>query len=669
MVQYGNILTSSAATADPTANGANGSHMSGDTAHETVEREVDAEFVRQAVNHAEVNALRMALYQVTSDPELARMLITKSEIRGGVLYDYKLLPEDQELVRRKAVEFLLAGGSKKVIPPPSLDESHKLMNLFCGEQIKANDVQPGYEELAFEEFPRGVSWSSKPPPPEALSNFKVLIIGAGLSGIATAIQLRRLGIPFNVIERQRGVGGSWLWNDYPECRVDTLSYLFQFKFEKRHRWKDYFASRPETQKYLENITVKHGILDAFVFDREVVRAEWDESSATWKVSAVHQQTQREESYTANVIISAAGLFSTPNSKPDIPGIDEFTGPIFHTTGWDHNVSYRGRRAAIIGTGSTGTQLTPALVSQCQHVDVYQRTPNWIAAYEGYHESVPPHVHWLCDNMPGYWNWFCYAAYYRSLDLAALQVRDNAYEAHGGRVNARNEGVCQTLTEFIKTKMAAKPELIPKLTPKYPPLVRRLVVDNGFYDCLLQDHVDLITDSIERITPKGIRTKDGVEREYDLIVLGCGFKTSKYFFPVEYIGRQGVRLEDTWAADGARSYLGMAIPGFPNFFSLYGPNHQPRGGSLYSWAEIWARYAVTSVVRLLERGDHAMDVKPDVDRKYQKRLDEANSKLIWESDGAGYYVNEHGRQAVNMPWTTSDYHSMVAEPNLNDYIFT
>jgi 4-hydroxyacetophenone monooxygenase len=662
MVQYGNILTSSAATEEPCVNG------NGTAAHETVERQVDADFVQQAVEHAEVNALRMALYQATGDPELARMHVTKTTIRGGVLFDYKLSEKDQATVRRKGIEYLLRANSKKVPPSPSLDESYKLMNLFCGELIKDSDIQPGYEELAFEEFPRGVSWKSTPPPAERLADFKVLIIGAGLSGIATAIQLKRLGIPFAVLERQNGVGGSWLWNDYPDCRVDTLSYLFQFKFEKRHRWNDFFASRPETQKYLENIATKHGVLDNFIFDREAVRAEWDESSATWKVSAVHQRTQQEESYTANAIISAAGLFSTPNAKPDIPGIDDFTGPIFHTTGWDHSVPIGGKRAAVIGTGSTGTQLTPALVTSCRQVDVYQRTPNWIAAYEGYHEQVPSHVHWLCDTMPFYWNWFCYAAYFRSLDLAALQVRDDAFEARGGRVNERNEGVCKTLTEFIKTKMAAKPELIPKLTPKYPPLVRRLVVDNGFYDSLLQDHVDLITDPIERITPNGILTKDGVEREYDMIVLGCGFKTSKYFFPLEYIGRNGVRLEDTWAADGARSYLGMVIPGFPNFFSLYGPNHQPRGGSLYSWAEIWARYAVTSIVRLLERGDRAMDVKPEINEAYQTRLDEANSKLIWESPGASYYVNEHGRQAVNMPWTTSEYHAMVVEPNLHDYNF-
>lgn len=669
MVQHGDILTATADAARRSPNDANRADVNGGAKHHDLEGEVDEAFVREAVNQAGVNSLRLALYQVTADPELARMPVMKEKIRGGILFDYKLFTADEDIVRRKAIDFLLHARHNRIPTPPSVDETHKLMNLFCGENIKDNDILPGYEELAFEDFPRGVSWSSEPPAPQTLANFKVIVIGAGLSGIATAIQLQQLGIPYTVIERQSGVGGTWLWNDYPEARVDTLSYLFQFKFEKRHRWRDFFASRPETQKYLEDITQKHGIQDHFVFNREVTRAEWDEASATWNITAVHQRTQQPESYTANAIISAAGLFSTPNSTPNIPGIEDFTGAIFHTTSWDHSVPYAGKSAAVIGTGSTGTQLTPALVRECRNVTIYQRTPNWIAAYEGYHEKVPSHVHWLCDQMPYYWNWFCYAAYYRSLDLAALQVRDVEFEAQGGRVNERNERVRKTLTDFIKTKMATKPELIPKLTPRYAPLVRRLVVDNGFFDCLLQDHVDLITESIETITPRGIRTVNGVEHEHDMIVLGCGFNTSKYFFPVEYIGRGGIRLDDTWTADGARSYLGMAIPGFPNFFSLYGPNHQPRGGSLYSWAEIWARYAVTSIVRLIERDARAMDVKPEVDRAYQRRLDEANSKLIWESEGAGYYVNEYGRQGVNMPWTTSEYHEMVVEPNLDDYILS
>ncbi|EXJ90154.1 hypothetical protein A1O3_03223 [Capronia epimyces CBS 606.96] len=625
---------------------------------------VDPAFVREAVDKAGINALRMALYQVTGDPDLATMKIRKQKIRGGVLFDYVLGEDDIQIVKDKAVDFLLKGGVSKVPPPPTVDEARKLMNLFAGLMIKDWDVLPGYEELSFDEYPRGVEWSKKPPL-EKLARHKVVVIGAGLSGIATAIQLKRLGIPYVLYERQGGVGGTWLLNSYPECRVDTLSYLFQYKFEKNYPWSEYFASRQETQKYLEFVATKYGVKEDFRFHREVTAAVWDEATSTWQLTVRNKETGQDESVVANSVISASGLFATPK-KPDIPGIDSFQKPMFHTTQWDHSVDLKDKRVAVIGTGSTGTQLTPGLAGQVKSLAVYQRTPNWIVAYDGYRAQVQDHMQWLCDTMPYYWNWYCYAAYFRSLDLAALQVVDHDYEAQGGSVNARNDDVRNTLTNFIKDKFRDRPELVPKLTPSYAPLVRRLVVDNGFYDVLKQPHVELVTEGIERITHKGIVTRDGKEREFDLIVLGAGFEVGKYFFPIDYVGKGGVSLESTWNKDGARSYLGMVMPGFPNLFSLYGPNHQPRGGSLYSWAEIWARYAVKAVVWMIEHEAKSMDVKPAVYDDYQARLDARNRTLIWESAGAGYYVNEFGRQAVNMPWTTSEYHEMVITPNPDDF---
>lgn len=627
---------------------------------------VDEEFIREAVEKSGVNALRMALYQMTGDPALAAMKITKQKIRGGVLFDYILANEDIEIVKQKAVEYLMKGppSGDKIPAPPSIDESRKLMNLFAGLMIKDNDVLAGYEELAFAEFPRGVEWTKKPPM-EDLARHKVLVIGAGLSGIAAAVQLKRLGIPYVVIERQAGVGGTWLLNTYPECRVDTLSYLFQYKFEKNYKWNEYFASRQETQKYLEHVAIKYGVKEDFRFNREVVGARWDEETSVWQVQIRYRKTGKIETMIATSIISASGLFATPKF-PDIPGIETFKGHMFHTTQWDHSVDFTGMRAAVIGTGSTGTQLIPGLSRSVKSLTVYQRTPNWIVAYDGYRATVQDHMSWMCDHMPYYWNWYCYAAYFRSLDLAAVQVKDAAYEAAGGCVNERNDGIRAVLTDFINTKFPGRPDLVQKLTPTHAPLVRRLVVDNGFYDALKEGHVELVTENIERITEKGILTKDGVERELDMIVLGAGFQTGKYFFPIDYVGLGGVTLESTWKKDGARSYLGMSMPGFPNLFSLYGPNHQPRGGSLYSWAEIWARYAVASVAWMVENGASSMSVKADVNEDYQTRLDERMRTLIWESEGAGYYVNEFGRQGVNMPWTTSEYHEMVVKPNMEDF---
>lgn len=202
--------------------------------------DVDEEFIRNAVQNAEANILRMALLQTTKDPAVENMHITKKPIRGGVLYDYILSPEDEEIVRKKTVEYLLK-GPQRAPPPPSREESFRLMDLFSDKPMREKPGEPSfdydeaYEELAVDEYPRDVQWSTAIPPAAAKS-WKVLVVGAGISGIAAAIPLQRLGIPYEVVERQGEVGGTWLLNSYPGARVDTMSFLFQYKFEKNYPW-------------------------------------------------------------------------------------------------------------------------------------------------------------------------------------------------------------------------------------------------------------------------------------------------------------------------------------------------------------------------------------------------------------------------------------------------
>ncbi|KAI9743684.1 MAG: hypothetical protein M1818_003000 [Claussenomyces sp. TS43310] len=632
--------------------------------------DVNEAFIREAVQQASVGSLRLTILQLTGDKELEEMKVSKEEIRGGALFDYVLSDADQKTVRQKALKYLLQ-GPRNTPSPPSREESYRLMDLFSDEPMSKNLKEPsfsyeeGYEELAYDDYPREVNWTNGPPAPEELAKFKVIIVGAGISGIAAAIPLKKLGIPFEIIERQGGVGGTWLLNSYPEARVDTLSYLFQYKFEKNYKWSEYFASRGETQKYLDYVATKYGIKEHIKYYREVVAADWDAKTSTWQVQIKHRNDTQPKTLVCNAVISAAGLFSTPN-LPDIPGITDFRGPIFHTAQWDHSVDYHNKDIAIIGTGSTGTQLAPGLARTARSLSIYQRTPNWIVKIEGYRNSVNDYMYWLCDNLPYYWNWYCYGAFFRSLHLAALQYYDDDWIAKGGHINRRNDGVRKALTAYMHEKLGDRPDLLEKVAPKHAPLVRRLVVDNGFYDCLKQDNVELVTDDIERITEQGILTKDGKERKYDIIVLGAGFKVSQYLWPVNYVGRDGMTLEKAWKKDGARSYLGLTMPNYPNLFMLYGPNHQPRGGSLYSFGEIWARYAVSSIVGMIERGAKTMEVKQEVFDEYNTRLDDGNKGIIWEMKGSSYYVNEHGRQAVNMPWTTAEYFGMVAKPNFDEF---
>jgi 4-hydroxyacetophenone monooxygenase len=631
---------------------------------------VGEDFIKDAINLATVNALRMALYQVTGDPELAAMKVSKEPIRGGAMADYVISKEDEEKVKAKAQEFLTLQDQKKApntpveFSQPSFDESSNLMKIFTGEALKSNELRLGHEELAFDDFPRAVTWTKKPSP-GTLTSFHVVVVGAGINGISAAVSLKNLGINYTVIDRQSDTGGTWIINTYPEARVDTLGFSFQYKFERKYKWKEMFPSAQELREYLDYVAVARGVKEKFKFNRELIAATWDEAISAWQLT-LKLPDGSAESMTANAIISAGGLFATTN-MPNIPGINTYKGKMFHTTAWDHSYDHNNKRIAVIGTGSSGAQLMPGLAKVASHLSVYQRTPQWIAPYEGYRAEVPLQLDWLIENMPFYRNWYGYSLFVRGLQLPALQVEDPAWIAKGGLVNERNDGMRVGLTNYIKSKVGADSPLLPKLIPNGAPFVRRLVVDNGFYDALLRPNTELVTEPIASFTETGIRTADGVERTFDLVVLGCGFKPTEYLYPCAYKGRDGATLDKTWAKDGARSYLGLTIPGYPNLFTMYGPNHQPRGGpSLHSWSEIWGRYAIASIVSLIENGKKSLAVKQEVYDKYNERLDDENAKLIWEREGAGYFVNKFGRQGVNMPWTAEVYHAWVAKPDLGDY---
>ncbi|CAK7235182.1 hypothetical protein SBRCBS47491_009204 [Sporothrix bragantina] len=631
---------------------------------------VTDEFLRSAIEKSNLNALRLALLQVTGDPELAKMRTRRHAVRGGAMYTHVLSDEDAPALKDKAYAYLSQRkAGDPVPPPPSKEEARKLVNIFGDEKVSDCEFEYDYEELAFTEFPRSANWTDgKKPPASQIEKFKVIVIGGGISGLAAAVQFKRLGINFQVIERQHDLGGTWLLNTYPDARVDVSSFLFQFKFIKGYHWSEYFATAGETQKYLAHVADKFQVRNRFLFNREVVSCIWHEDEGEWELTIKHSDG-KVDIERCNAIVSGSGLFSTPK-LPDIQGMEDFKaagGSVFHTANWDHTVEYANKRVALLGTGSTGTQLASAVASKAKTLTVFQRTPNWIMNMEGYRAKIDDAVRYVFDNMPYYWNWFCYSAHATTQQLQYMQSYDRDWQANGGIINERNDLVRKALVQYIEKKTEGIPGLKDKLIPHYAPLVRRLVVDNGFYDTLRRDNVELVTEKIKTFTEKGIRTEDGIERQLDVVVLGTGFKTSQYFWPCKYVGRDGATMEEMWKKDGPRSYLGMTMPGFPNFFILYGPNHQPRSGAFYSWGEIWMRYISQCIVHLIENDKKSMDCRQDVFDEYNVRLDAACKELIWESKGSSYYVNELGRQSVNAPWHTADYHRMSQKPNFDDFV--
>ena len=621
-------------------------------------------FIRRALDHAHLNALRVALFWQTGDPEIAAMNVEAFAPPGTPFLTHVVAREHHARLKELAFAFLTE--TRPIArAAPSRDEAFALMSLFEGGGSDPEAAGYGYEELAFDDFPREAKWST-PETPGGLANFLVTVIGAGFSGILAGIQLARLGIPFRIIERQPGIGGTWELNDYPEARVDISTFLYQYKFVKNYPWKSYFATRDELKDYIDTVVDDFGIRDRIETSTRLTDAQWDADARRWMLE-IDRPDGAHERFTSNVVISASGLFSTPN-LPDIPGIADYAGKMFHTTAWDHDYDLAGKRVALIGTGSTGSQLMPALARRAAYLKVFQRTPNWVTPVRGYHDRVTPEKRWLLDNMPFYANWYSYSHHVAQMQSQHLHEVDPAWTAMGGHVNEKNDQLRKGLTKYIRKKVGARDDLFEKLVPAYAPMARRLVVDNGWYDALLLPNVELVTTGIDRFTRTGIVTRDGEEHAVDLVVLGAGFKVSQYLFPVNYVGRDGATLPDLWDKDGARAYHTVCLPGFPNFFMLYGPNAGVRAGSFQSWMEILMRYIAKAIVAMIEQEKDVIEVRRRAYDAYNAELDGEMAKMLWEREkgGGGYYVNQFGRSGVNMPWTLADFYCRVETPDLGDF---
>lgn len=624
----------------------------------------DESTIRAALEFANLNVLRMAIYQVTRDPDLAAMTTVTSPLRGGAMYEYLLDPKFHDQMKDKATAYLLA--EHDVPPPPDPVEMRQMMDLMTGVPITDERFAFGREELAFEEVPRGAQWTGGQRP-QLPADFTVTIVGAGASGLAAAVQFERLGIPYVIYERQDNLGGTWYLNQYPDARVDTTSFLYQFKFDKNYPWTEYFGSGAELQRYLHHIARTYGVYDKIRFSTELKRARYDEAGAFWELELIDENGIPRAARTA-VVVSAAGFFNTAKT-PDIPGVESFAGESFHTTAWDPNIDVAGKTVAVIGNGSTGVQTMPAIARTATQVYVFQRTPQWISPMPNYRAPLAPEVRWLMDHVPFYWNWYCYSSQMTVMAMQDAQVIDPEWQRTGGLISRPNDNLRASLTTFINTKLEHRPDLVEKVLPNYAPLARRLIVDNGWYDALLQDNVELVTEPIDQITAHGIQTEDGRERNVNLILYAVGFDVERYLWPVEYVGRDGVTLEELWARDGARAYAGLTLPGFPNLFVFYGPHSQPRAGAMPTWMEIWARYTAQAVVGMIEQGIKSVEVKRQVFDDYNTRLDEATTRLVWETGAPAdknYYVNKQGKQFANMPLTLEQYYALLAELSFDDF---
>ncbi|GAB2467026.1 MULTISPECIES: flavin-containing monooxygenase [Streptomyces] len=624
-------------------------------------------YLECAVECADVNALRMALYQATRDPEIAA--VTPQRAFGPVGDTVVFSPDDIALIRAKAVDYLLTEPDEAALPVPSREEIVDLLQMAEARELGPDDLIMRHHIPAFTDMPFQAQWTGEKRAPH---DYHVAIVGAGFAGIAMGVQLAQLGVPFTIYERRAEVGGVWSINTYPDVRVDTLSFSYEYSFEKKYPWTEYFARQADVRAYLDYVARKYGVHEHIRFGSDVQVARFDGATQRWTLT-VHGEDSSAD-VTANVVVAASGVFATPRDLP-VEGASGFTGEIVHTARWSNDVEFAGRKVAIIGNGSTGVQLLSKVAEKAESVTVYQRTPQWISPRAHYGAPIAGELQWLIQHMPYYWNWNKYAAGLGTIDLRNVLMPDEEWIANGGAVSERNDMLRELLVGYISHQVDGRQDLIDRLVPDYPPMTRRPVVDNHWYASLTRNNVELVTTPIDRMTGTAIVTADGRARDAELVIAAVGFQTEKYIWPTQYHGPDGATLEDVWAARGAQAHLGMTVPGFPNLFMLYGPNSQPvaSGSGLPVWFEIWTGYIAQCIVGMIEHGRSAMAVRQDVFEDFNDRLHEEAQKLIYLSPSSAieknYYVNAFGRLQMSAPWNGEKFYEMCAGPEDSHFHFT
>jgi 4-hydroxyacetophenone monooxygenase len=540
------------------------------------------------------------------------------------------------------------------------------MKLALGQEVPEENFGQRKAAASFADFPAFLARWTDGKPASLPPDFNVAIIGSGHSGIGMGIQLGLLGIPYDIYERRGEIGGVWSINRYPDIRVDTMSCMFQLGFVKRYPWTEYFSRGAEIRQYMTDMARDFGAYEHIHFSHNVKLLQWNESTSRWELEIAHGD---ETIYTtASAVIAATGLFSNAK-KLDVPGIDNFTGDVIHTTEWPDDYVVAGKTVAVVGNGSSGVQLLSRLAEDAKQVYVYVRTPQWITPQIYYGDPITPEFQWLLQTMPYYWNWDRFVWITPSDSRGGVHVIDPEWKAKGGLFSQGNDELRERLTRYIKEQTGYREDLYSRLIPHYVPWARRMIVDNNWYKTLTEDHVELVTDPIEHVDANGIVTVDGKHRDIDLIVAATGFNVAKYLYPIEVRGRGGVSLEQIWEEHpaGPRAFWSITVPGFQNLFIMYGPNSQGGAGAgISDFLQLWATYIAGLLVQLIEAGAKELEVKEDVFEEHNRELDERTSKLIWmdpDSRDRNYFVYR-GRVQAMTGWTPAEHWDAMVHPRLD-----
>jgi 4-hydroxyacetophenone monooxygenase len=505
---------------------------------------------------------------------------------------------------------------------------------------------------------------------EARAALPVVVVGCGQSGLLAGIRLQEAGIPFTIVEKNPGPGGTWFDNRSPGARVDIGSHFYCYSFEPADHWSEYFCRQPELKAYFERVMHKYGLEANTRFRTEVLAASWDEGTGRWAVE-LRNPDGSTETLDAFAVISGVGALNQPK-MPDIPGLEDFAGPLFHSARWPEGLDITGKRFALIGAGASGFQIAPTIAEQVEHLDIYQRTAQWVMPNPNYHRQVPSGEVWAMQHLPFYARWFRFLMFWpgAGLSIEGSRVDPDHDDSDGLAISATSRERRGMFEKFITDGLEGRPDLIEKVMPHYPVSAKRMLQDNGVWlDCLKRDDVELIRTGIERIVPEGVVTTDGVLHPADVICCATGFRHNDFLWPIEFRGRGGVRLRDQFG-DEPKAYLGITIPNFPNLFCLYGPGtNLAHGASLIFQSESQVAYVMSALRHLLTTGARGLEPRKDVHDEYADRYQSEISQMVWAhwSVKHSHFKNAKGEIWTISPWPIPDYWRWCHDFRADDYV--
>ncbi|PJE20781.1 MAG: monooxygenase [Mycobacterium sp.] len=474
---------------------------------------------------------------------------------------------------------------------------------------------------------------------------RVGVIGAGAGGIAMGIQLAAGGYDFTIFDRADGFGGTWRHNTFPGAACDVPSHLYSYSFALNPRWSKTYANQPEILAYLEKVAADHGLGPQLRPNTAITTVRWSDESRRWTLTA-----QDGRQYDFDVVVSAVGMLDVPN-VPNIPGAQRFRGRQFHSARWDHSRPTAGERVASIGTGASAVQYVPAIARDTAHLTVFQRTPIWIAPRFDFPFTAEQHEEF--ERRPE----------------TAQKLRDEAFEAYESAsfdVDNRQTREATELARSYLHRKVADPELRAKLTPDYPAGCKRPLMSREWYPTFALPNVRLETTAIAELTERGVRTVDGVEHRVDTVIYGTGFKAADYLDSIDVYGSGGRHLRDDWRG-GAEAYLGTLVAGYPNLFTLYGPNTNGVNSIIYVH-EVQTTFIRHILDVMGGQGARAVEVTADAQRRYNDEIQAAMVGKVWLAC-TNYFRHPSGKVVTQLPFSGRTFFERTRSMVAGDYVLS